>query len=109
MHCLKNFADWAFGPTGLPNLLVIAFGDFSHDRRFSESHIFIFRELTPSTKLFRFADRGIHDHLLDGIQGAQRMLGTCPTQPILKYFGSDFGDSDTEYLTDWSVEFEVFF
>jgi hypothetical protein len=70
MHGLKSFADWAFGPTGLPNLLVIAFGDFSQDGRFSGSHIFIFRELTLSTKLFRFTDRGIHDHILDGIQGA---------------------------------------
>ncbi|KAJ0425912.1 hypothetical protein BJY00DRAFT_273997 [Aspergillus carlsbadensis] len=107
MHCLRNFADWAFGPTSLYSLLVIAFGDFSHDARFSGSHIFIFRELTPSTKLYRFTDHGVHDPILDGIQAAQRMLGACSTQPILEYFDSDVGDLDTEDLTDWSAEFEV--
>ncbi|KAL2839179.1 hypothetical protein BJX68DRAFT_248251 [Aspergillus pseudodeflectus] len=107
MHCLRSFAHWAFEPTGLPKLSVIAFGDFSHDRRFSGSHMFIFRELTPSTRLFHFTDRGIHDHILDGIQGAQRMLGACPTQPILEYFDRNLDDIDTEDLTDWTAEFEV--
>ncbi|KAI9374982.1 hypothetical protein BJX61DRAFT_217612 [Aspergillus egyptiacus] len=28
MPCLRDFANWAFGPSGLRNLLVVAFGDF---------------------------------------------------------------------------------
>lgn len=27
---LHRFAEWAFGPDGLPELQVFAFGDFSH-------------------------------------------------------------------------------
>ncbi|KAJ5369964.1 uncharacterized protein N7496_006056 [Penicillium cataractarum] len=29
-----HFAEWAFGPTGLPNLRVLAFGDFSFGSRY---------------------------------------------------------------------------
>lgn len=31
---LLGFANWAFGPNGLPTLQVLAFGDFSYDGRF---------------------------------------------------------------------------
>jgi hypothetical protein len=34
MKSLAWFADWAFGPTGLPNLSAIAYGDFSHGETF---------------------------------------------------------------------------
>jgi hypothetical protein len=29
-----DFADWAFGPNGLPRLEVLAFGDFSYEERY---------------------------------------------------------------------------
>ena len=29
-----DFADWAFGPNGLPRLEVLAFGDFSYEKRY---------------------------------------------------------------------------
>lgn len=29
---IDNFAEWAFGPSGFPQLLVLAFGDFSYGR-----------------------------------------------------------------------------
>ena len=38
---LNTFACWAFGPHGLPNLQVLAHGDFSHDGRYVEN-TFIF-------------------------------------------------------------------
>lgn len=31
---LRKFADWAFGPEGLPNLEVFAFGDLTYENRF---------------------------------------------------------------------------
>ncbi|BCS00167.1 uncharacterized protein AKAW2_50508S [Aspergillus luchuensis] len=34
-------AQWAFGPTGLPALQILAFGDFSHDGRYREQQILI--------------------------------------------------------------------
>ena len=33
---LCNFAPWAFSPHGLPNLRVLAYGDFSYDGRYVE-------------------------------------------------------------------------
>ncbi|OJJ65594.1 hypothetical protein ASPBRDRAFT_79703 [Aspergillus brasiliensis CBS 101740] len=36
--------QWAFGPTGLPALQILAFGDFSHDGRYSEQQILIRRK-----------------------------------------------------------------
>jgi hypothetical protein len=30
---LLEFADWAFGPEGLPKLDILAYGDFSHRGR----------------------------------------------------------------------------
>ncbi|GLA21385.1 hypothetical protein AnigIFM62618_010696 [Aspergillus niger] len=36
-------AQWAFGPTGLPALQILAFGDFSHDGRYREQQILIRR------------------------------------------------------------------
>lgn len=32
---IVSFAEWAFGPCGLPALRVLAFGDFSHGSRYS--------------------------------------------------------------------------
>ncbi|KAH6667672.1 hypothetical protein B0J14DRAFT_169359 [Halenospora varia] len=38
---LLQFANWAFGPDGLPALQVLAFGDFSYDGRFhNHNHLF---------------------------------------------------------------------
>ena len=33
MPKLLEFADWAFGPDGLPKLDILAYGDFSHRGR----------------------------------------------------------------------------
>ena len=38
---LSTFASWAFSPHGLPNLQVLAYGDFSYDGRYVEN-TFIF-------------------------------------------------------------------
>ena len=39
-----DFANWAFGPTGLPNLEVMAFGDFTHEGRHQKQSFVIRRE-----------------------------------------------------------------
>ena len=33
---LLEFAQWAFGSDGLPNLQIIAYGDFSHNGRYTK-------------------------------------------------------------------------
>lgn len=38
-----TFAEWAFGPSGLPNLQVLAFGDFSHEDRYSSQQFLVRR------------------------------------------------------------------
>lgn len=37
------FAEWAFGPSGLPNLYVLAFGDFSHEDRYPSQQFLVRR------------------------------------------------------------------
>jgi hypothetical protein len=39
-----SIAEWAFGPTGLPNLQILAFGDFSHKERFQKQQFLIRRK-----------------------------------------------------------------
>jgi hypothetical protein len=38
-----SFAEWAFGPTGLPNLQILALGDFSDKDRFKKQQFLIRR------------------------------------------------------------------
>ena len=44
---LVSFAEWAFGPDGLPALQVLAFGDFSHGDRY-RSQQFLMHRVYPS-------------------------------------------------------------
>ncbi|KAK2763187.1 hypothetical protein FQN54_009823 [Arachnomyces sp. PD_36] len=37
---LGNFLNWAFGPNGLPHLLIVAVGDFSHNRYLGTTGLF---------------------------------------------------------------------
>ncbi|KAJ6020264.1 hypothetical protein N7522_000339 [Penicillium canescens] len=45
---LVSFAEWAFGPDGLPALQVLAFGDFSHGDRYRNQQ-FLMRRVYPSS------------------------------------------------------------
>ncbi|KAL4915084.1 hypothetical protein BDW62DRAFT_203940 [Aspergillus aurantiobrunneus] len=83
MACLRDFAEWAFGPNGLPSLMVIACGDFTRDGRFEQSQALLVREPTTSTDLYRVVSSGVHEHMLDRIFGARQMLGACPVQPTI--------------------------
>lgn len=40
---LIDFAEWAFGPIGLPQLRVLAIGDFSHNSRYDGQQILMVR------------------------------------------------------------------
>lgn len=44
-----DFADWAFGPTGLPKLKVVAFGDFSHEERHRKQRFVLRRKIPELT------------------------------------------------------------
>jgi hypothetical protein len=46
-----DFADWAFGPTGLPRLEVLAFGDFSYDERYRKQRFLARRKRSVQLRL----------------------------------------------------------
>lgn len=45
IKAVRDFADWAFGSTGLPKLQVLAFGDFSHEERHRKQRFLLRRKL----------------------------------------------------------------
>jgi hypothetical protein len=91
---LVSFAEWAFGPDGLPALQVLAFGDFSHGDRYRSQQFLMRRAYSPwecggkvlaglacddTTRLpFRPADMS-DPSIWDGavVDGA-RFLSACP-------------------------------
>jgi hypothetical protein len=94
---LLRFANWAFGPNGLPTLQVLAFGDFSYDGR-SHIHNKLFcrhtwsirnpendilqqseDELVLTFRLVRENDR----ELWDLIDRNTEFLEACPTDSIV--------------------------
>lgn len=52
---IVSFAEWAFGPRGLPALRVLAFGDFSHGDRYSGQQ-FLLRRAYPA---WEFASKSV--------------------------------------------------
>jgi hypothetical protein len=95
---LLEFANWAFGPDGLPTLQVLAFGDFSYDGRFNDIHNYLFcrhtwsirnpensisqpeeDELILKFRLVRENDRELWDLIDRNID----FLGACPTDSIM--------------------------
>ncbi|KAJ5366158.1 hypothetical protein N7541_000099 [Penicillium brevicompactum] len=91
---IVSFAEWAFGPGGLPALRVLAFGDFSHGDRYSGQQ-FLLRRAYPAWEIasksvagdtcndtmrapFRPADMA-DPSIWDGVpvEGA-RFLSACP-------------------------------
>ena len=106
---LHNFATWAFGPTGLLKLRILASGDFSHKGRFDENNVLLCRrspvllsidtdsepeeapELSTeseksktalprqSYRIMRKEDWG----LWEGIEGGFAMLEACPFAPLM--------------------------
>ncbi|KAJ5737792.1 uncharacterized protein N7483_002917 [Penicillium malachiteum] len=75
-----SFAKWAFGVDGLPNLQVIAGGDFAYQGRYSTVNIMLCRAdnaygyevLTPTSEVFQ-----------GYLQENMEMLGACPWRDIM--------------------------
>jgi hypothetical protein len=42
-RAVREFADWAFGAEGLPDLQVLAWGDFSHEGRYARHNVLLCR------------------------------------------------------------------
>ena len=80
-----EFAQWAFGSTGLPQLRVLAFGDFSHGElgRYHDRNVLLCRQPLESAKCtFRMA-RKDEPGIFGDIRRPFDLLSACPKEPIL--------------------------
>ena len=80
-----NFARWAFGPEGLPQLRVLAFGDFSHGDLgpYPDRNMLLCRQHSGSfSSTFSLAAKDDTD-IFGGIENPLRFFGACPKDPIL--------------------------
>jgi hypothetical protein len=95
-----SFAEWAFGPNGLPALQVLAFGDFTNENLYSEQQ-FLVRRKDPSCKcsgkkhcsslgsdpgILAFCPVNLTDlSLLDGLSlDVTRFLTACPRASLFE-------------------------
>ncbi|KAG8525369.1 uncharacterized protein KY384_009013 [Bacidia gigantensis] len=80
-------ADWAFSPVGFPNLRVLAFGDFSHGKRFKSRQRLLCRNgvlgKTAAGKSWR--DLDMERDIIDGelVERNMDLLAACPVSPLL--------------------------
>ncbi|OXV06392.1 hypothetical protein Egran_05840 [Elaphomyces granulatus] len=106
MEDLVDFAEWAFGPTGFPTLLVLAYGDFSHQGRFRWTNLLFCRAAIPAEETQRPSFRIMSqkdEYLWDLIDGGRQMLGVCPTEQTVDFMNSTDGD-DGDYAYESSEE-----
>lgn len=97
-----SFAEWAFGPTGLPNLQILAIGDFSDKDRFQKQQCLIRRRChekerrcddyqrpgcghEPDLSHFFCATSTTDIQICGGlpVDGA-RLLSACPTSGLIE-------------------------
>lgn len=57
-----SFAEWAFGPMGLPNLQVLAFGDFSHNDQFQKQQFLTRRGFCEKERRYKDYQRRACGH-----------------------------------------------
>ncbi|MCJ1476719.1 hypothetical protein MMC13_005387 [Lambiella insularis] len=84
---IMEFAQWAFGPDGLPNLQILAYGDFSNFGRHAEDTVLLCRVITaqqpvPSTFAFRYLTKWDHA-LQDLVREKREMLEACATEGLM--------------------------
>ncbi|KAJ6125840.1 hypothetical protein N7471_010333 [Penicillium samsonianum] len=61
-----SFAEWAFGPTGLPKLRVLAFGDFSHKDQFQKQQFLTRRRFHENEQRYKDYQRPACGHERNG-------------------------------------------
>ena len=78
---LFNFVRWAFSSRGLPELRVLAFGDFCYDGRYKDRCLLFCRQRTDSLHGFRLASK--EDVIsLSGVDKPFEFLGACPKESL---------------------------
>lgn len=91
---MRRFANWVFGPRGLPNLQVIALGDFSHGRGSNgQDNMFLVRGNSSSPSLagrtdnfaiFWLGEKRSQDWA-ELVDRNQHVLEACPSEPLVDY------------------------
>ena len=83
---VEDFADWAFGPDGLPELLVLAYGDFAFRDKFKKENALYCRNetLAQSDNASNFRNLEPSDkHLWNWVQDNMETLSACPYRALM--------------------------
>ena len=88
---LLALAEWAFGPNGLPNLRILAWGDFGYyDRWVGVNKLYCRKEgaqhctSTSDIRQSAFREVGRRDYnLREFVKKNQDMLAACPGDSLL--------------------------
>lgn len=84
----REFADWAFGASGIPSLRILAYGDFSCSGRFEEYWMFLRRASSADSEIqYRFYDPKVErdSELEDLLTLHEGFLQACPTSHPYDY------------------------
>lgn len=86
-----DFAEWAFGPTGILSLRVLAFGDFSYDGRFARHNLLLCRKEQPARTVARgvqhryFRSMTVYDEdLWKLFKEHYNVLTACPVDTLFQ-------------------------
>ncbi|KAK0744635.1 hypothetical protein B0T21DRAFT_389915 [Apiosordaria backusii] len=85
LPAFASFLDWAFGPTGIISLEVVAFGDFAHGRNGWALHnLFVCRSsLDKKYRVFDARDRANEHEWIDTRHKYRNFLESCPVAPLV--------------------------
>jgi len=78
---LRQFANWAFGPNGIPSLHVIALGDYAHGGRACWNNFFLCK-CKEDGKRFRRLDN-YETSVADIRDEYRELLEACPVETLL--------------------------
>ena len=90
---LRRFANWVFGPSGLPALQVIALGDFAHGRVSKKrDNMFLVRGNSGASttddadnySIFWPEEKGLQDWA-ELVDRNKHFLEACPAEPLMDY------------------------
>jgi hypothetical protein len=79
---VHRFANWAFGPHGIPSLQTIALGDYAHGGRETWNNFFLCR-CTEEGRRFRYFSE--HEWMAQELYYDYRnVLEACPVEPFME-------------------------
>jgi hypothetical protein len=84
---IDDFADWAFGPNGLPELLVLAYGDLAFRDMYEEENVLFCRndavaegDRAPNFKILELTDGPLWEWVQDNME----VLSACAYKSLLQ-------------------------